>query len=56
MTIWIEKVNVFLVGDCYEISTEYHDGICYKADTVEEAVKMYEDDKGVNVSKVIEMK
>ena len=53
MTIWIEKVNVFLVGDCYEISTVYHDGICYKAYSIDEAVAMYEDDRGVKVTKII---
>lgn len=30
----------------YAISTEFHDGIVYSADSVEEAVKKYESDKG----------
>ena len=56
MTVWIEKVNVELIGDCYEISTEYHDGIIYFGNSVEEAVARYEDDKGVKVSEIIEIK
>lgn len=53
MTVWVEKVHD-INGDFYAISTEYHDGICYKADTVSEAVKMYEEDRGVKVTDVIE--
>ena len=54
MKIWIEKVNVFLIGDCYEISTEYHDGIIYFGNSIEEAVANYEDDKHVKVTEIIE--
>lgn len=56
MTVWVEKVNVELIGECYEISTEYHDGIIYFGKSIEEAVARYEDDRGVKVTQIIEIK
>lgn len=52
MRIWIEKVNMPVIGMAYEISSEYSDGIVYKAKTEEEAIKKFEEDKGVKVTEV----
>ena len=40
-TVWVES----LADGTYAISTEFHDGIIYKADSVEDAVKKYEADR-----------
>ena len=45
ITIWVEDL-----GDgTYVISTEFHDGIIYPAESVEEAVKKYEADRDCKV-------
>lgn len=44
-TIWVEDLG----NGEYVISTEFHDGIVYKADNVGEAVKKYEADKECSV-------
>lgn len=44
-TIWIEELGDGL----FAISTEFHDGIVYKADNYTEAIKKYEADRDCKV-------
>lgn len=53
MTIWVETIRDRILGRCYAISCEYHDAYVYTADNEAEAVKKYEADKHVKVSKVV---
>ena len=55
MTIWLKKTRARYFGNCYEISSEYHDAYIYKAETVEEAVAKYEADRHVKVTKTVEV-
>lgn len=54
MTIWVKEIN----GGWYHafaISDEYHDAVDYLADTIEQAVQMFEKDRHVHVNKVINL-
>lgn len=54
MTIWVKDLGTSWFGHTFAVSSEFHDGIVYKANSVTEAVKAYESDRDCNVSKVIE--
>lgn len=54
MRITIEQFYDNLLGKCFAISTEYHDGIVYRANSIKEAVKKYEADRGVRVTQISE--
>lgn len=56
MRITIEQIHDNILGKCFAISTEYHDGIVYKAKSIKEAVKKYEQDRGVKVTQISEWK
>lgn len=56
MTVWVKDMGTSWFGHTFAVSSEYHDGIVYKANSVEEAVKAYEDDRNCKVDKVIEEK
>ena len=56
MTIWVKDMGTSWFGHTFAVSSEFHDGIVYKANSVEEAVKAYEDDRNRKVDKVIEEK
>ena len=56
MTIWIERINDRIIGKCFAISCEYHDAYVYTGRTIAEAVKKYEADKHVKVTKITEVK
>ena len=56
MRITIEQFHDNILGKCFAISTEYHDGIVYKAKSIKEAVKKYEQDRGVKVTQISEWK
>lgn len=47
-TVWVEDLG----NNEYAISTENHDGIVYKAESVEDAVAKYEADKDCKVGVV----
>ena len=55
MTIWIERINDRIIGKCFAISCEYHDAYVYTGRTIAEAVKKYEADKHVKVTKITEV-
>ena len=52
MTVWIEDLGTSWFGHTFAVSSEYHDGIVYKADSVEEAVSKYEEDRGCKVDRI----
>lgn len=54
MTIWVKDMGTSWFGHTFAISSECHDGIVYKADSVAEAVEAYENDGHPIVTKVIE--
>lgn len=56
MTVWVKDMGTSWFGHTFAVSCEFHDGIIYKANSVEEAVKAYEEDKHRKVSRVIEEK
>lgn len=56
MTIWVKDMGTSWFGHTFVISSEYHDGIVYKADSVAEAVEAYENDGHPIITKVIEEK
>lgn len=42
MTVWVEDLGHGWMGHTFAVSTEYHDGIIYSADSIEDAVRKYE--------------
>lgn len=54
MTVWVKDMGTSWFGHTFAVSSEYHDGIVYKADSVKEAVKAFENDRRCKVSEVIE--
>lgn len=54
MRIWIEDKGTSWCGHEWVISSEWHDGIVYIANSKEEAVRKYEDDRDCKVDAVEE--
>ena len=54
MIIWIEDKGASWCGHEWVISSERHDGIVYIANSKEEAVRKYEDDRDCKVDAVEE--
>lgn len=52
--IWIEDKGISWRGHEWVISSEWHDGIVYVADSKEEAVRKYEADRNCKVDAVKE--
>lgn len=52
VNITIEDMGRKFYGHAWAISSEYHDGIVYTADSEREAIDKYEQDRRVKVGKV----
>ena len=56
MMIFIEEIQDRFLGKCWEISTESWDGAIYMGKDKDEAIKRFEEDKGVKATKVCEVR
>ena len=49
ITAWVQDLGTSWCGHEFAVSTEWHDGIVYIADSAEEAVRKYEADRHCKV-------
>ena len=52
MIIWVQDLGTSWFGHTFSISSEYHDGIVYKANSVEDAIKAYEEEGHPTITEV----